>query len=49
MNSRIYYFKLTIDLDMKNVEKWMNADILLTHRKYAEDIIKMYHGEVFIN
>lgn len=27
----------------------MNADILLAHRKYAEEIIKMYHGEEFIN
>ena len=43
------YFKLTTDLDMKDVENWMNEDILLAHRKYAEEIIKMYHGEEFIN
>lgn len=43
------YFKLTTDLDMKDVEMWMNADILMAHRKYAEEIIKMYHGEEFIN
>ena len=43
------YFKLTTDLDMKNVEKWMSDDILMAHKKYAEEIIKMYHGEEFIN
>lgn len=43
------YFKLTTDLNMKDVENWMNYDILMAHRKYAEEIIKMYHGEEFIN
>lgn len=43
------YFKLTTDLDMKDVENMMNKDIILAHRKYAEEIIKMYHGEKFIN
>lgn len=43
------YFKLTTDLDMKDVENMMIEDILLAHRKYAEEIIKMYHGEEFIN
>lgn len=43
------YFKLTTDLDMKYVEKWMSDDILIAHRKYAEEIIKMYHGEEFIS
>lgn len=42
------YFKLTTDLNMKDVENWMNDDILMAHRKYAEEIIKMYHGEEFI-
>ena len=42
------YFKLTTDLDMENVEKWMDNDILMAHRKYAEEIIKMYHGEDYI-
>ena len=37
------------DLDMKDVENMMSEDILLAHRKYAEEIIKMYHGEEFIN
>lgn len=43
------YFKLTTDLNMKDVENMMNDDILMAHRKYAEEIIKMYHGEEFIN
>ena len=43
------YFKLTTDLDMKDVENMMSEDILLAHRKYAKEIIKMYHGEEFIN
>ena len=43
------YFKLTTDLDMKDVENMMSEDILLAHRKYADEIIKMYHGEEFIN
>ena len=34
---------------MKDVEKMMSKDIILAHRKYAEEIIKMYHGEEFIN
>ena len=34
---------------MKDVENVMSEDILLAHRKYAEEIIKMYHGEEFIN
>ena len=34
---------------MKDVENMMSEDILLAHRKYAEEIIKMYHGEEFIN
>lgn len=42
------YFKLTTDLNMKDVEKWISDDILMAHRKYAEEIIKMYHGENFI-
>ncbi len=43
------YFKLTTDLDMKDAEKWLNDDILMAHRKYAEEIIRMYHGEKFIS
>ena len=42
------YFKLTTDLDLSEVEKWIKEDIILAHKKYAEEIIKMYHGEEFI-
>ena len=37
------------NLDMKDVEMWISGDILMVHRKYAEEIIKMYHGEEFID
>ena len=42
------YFKLTTDIDLEEVEKIVNTDIVLAHKKYAEEIIKMYHGEEFI-
>ena len=42
------YFKLTTDLDLSEVENWIKEDIILAHKKYAEEIIKMYHGEEFI-
>ena len=42
------YFKLTTDLDLSEVEKWIKEDIILAHKKYAEEIIKMYHGEEYI-
>lgn len=42
------YFKLTTDLELKEVKKWMQENIVLAHQKYAEEIIKMYHGENFI-
>jgi tyrosyl-tRNA synthetase len=42
------YFKLTTDLDLNIVEQLIEEDILSAHRKYAEEIIKMYHGESFV-
>ncbi len=42
------YFKLTTDLDMETVEEWIKKDIVEAHKRYAEEIIKMYHGEEFI-
>jgi len=36
------YFRLTTDID------WINTDIVDAHRKFAREIIKMYHGEDFI-
>lgn len=42
------YFKLTTDVDLEEAEKLVNSDIVLAHRRYAEEIIRMYHGEEFI-
>ena len=42
------YFKLTTDVNLESVKKLMNEDIILAHKKYAEEIIKMYHGEEYI-
>lgn len=42
------YFKLTTNLDLDEIEKIMKEDIVETHRIYAREIIKMYHGEEFI-
>lgn len=42
------YFKLTTDIDMNDAEKIINDDIVLAHRIYAREIIKMYHGEEYI-
>ena len=42
------YFKLTTDINLDEVKKWIDEDIVLTHRKYAQEIIKMYHGSSFI-
>lgn len=42
------YFKLTTDVNLESVKKLMDEDIILAHKKYAEEIIKMYHGEEYI-
>lgn len=42
------YFKLTTDLKLIEIEKIMSGDIIEAHKKYAYEIIKMYHGEEFI-
>ena len=44
----IEYFKLTTDIDMEVAKEWINEDIVEAHKKYAREIIKMYHGEKFI-
>lgn len=43
------YFKLTTDIDTKTYKEWISNDIVDAHRKFAREIIKMYHGEEFIN
>lgn len=42
------YFKLTTDVNLENIKKLIETDIILAHKKYAEEIIKMYHGEEYI-
>lgn len=47
-NILLDYFKLTTDVNLESVKKLMDEDIILAHKKYAEEIIKMYHGEEYI-
>ena len=39
------YFRLTTYIDIKVAEEWIKEDVVNAHKKYAEEIIKMYHGE----
>lgn len=43
------YFELTTDLSQKEIKEIMQGDIIEAHKIYAKEIIKMYHGEEFIN
>ena len=43
------YFRLTTDIDTDVYKEWINNDIVEAHRCFAREIIKMYHGEEFIN
>ncbi len=43
------FFKLTTDIDSKVYKKWINNNIFEAHKEYGKEIIKMYHGESFIN
>ena len=42
------YFKLTTDLNLEEVKKIIEKDVVEAHKVYAREIIKMYHGEQFI-
>lgn len=42
------YFRLTTDIDIKYAEELINKDIILAHKEYAMEIIKLYHGEEYI-
>ena len=42
------YFKLTTDINLDEATKLINEDVILAHKKYAEEIIRMYHGEEYI-
>ena len=42
------YFQLTTDINSDTYKKWIEEDIFNAHKEYAKEIIKMYHGEEFI-
>lgn len=42
------YFKLTTDINSDIYKKWINEDIFNAHKEYAKEIIRMYHGNEFI-
>jgi len=42
------YFKLTTDIDLKYAQELIDKDIIEAHKQYAREIIKMYHGEKYI-
>ena len=42
------YFRLTTDFTSEETDKILNDDIVKAHKIYAEEIIKMYHGEEYI-
>lgn len=42
------YFKLTTDISLDEAKRLINDDIIEAHKKYAKEIIKMYHGEEYI-
>lgn len=39
------YFRLTTDIPQKDYSGWMQQDIVDAHRRYAAEIIRLYHGE----
>lgn len=42
------YFRLTTDICSDIYKKWINENIFNAHKEYAKEIIRMYHGEEFI-
>ena len=42
------YFDLTTDVSTEVSSAWIKEDVRMAHRKFAEEIIRMYHGEEFI-
>jgi len=42
------YFKLTTELDLEEMENLIKTDIIAAHKRYAEEIIRLYHGEEYI-
>ncbi len=44
-NVLMEYFRLTTDIEVKEAEELIKENIIKAHKKYAEEIIRMYHGE----
>lgn len=42
------YFQLTTDIKADIYIKWIEDDIFKAHKEYAKEIIRMYHGEEFV-
>ncbi len=42
------YFKLTTDISLDEAAQLIKDDIIAAHKRYAEEIIRMYHGEEYI-
>ena len=43
------YFKLTTDIEENIYKEWIKEDIVNAHKEFGKEIIRMYHGEEFIN
>lgn len=43
------YFRLTTDIDEEVYKKWIEEDIVNAHKEFGKEIIRMYHGEEFID
>lgn len=42
------YYQLTTDVNLEEAKKIINEDIIEAHKKYAREIISMYHGTQYI-
>ena len=42
------YFQLTTDINKEIYKKWLQEDIVNAHKEFGKEIIRMYHGEEFI-
>lgn len=43
------YFQLTTDIKKEVYVKWIEEDIVNAHKEFGKEIIRMYHGEEFID
>ena len=42
------YFRLTTDIDLDEARNLIREDVVKAHVRFAEEIIRLYHGEEFI-